>query len=177
MIARQMCFACLVYLSLVLQTSLASDVALGAFQPWLPGVSLALCLMLTDATATLFWAAVLGFGVDCLSGQRLGVHVVVATVVTTGLLMFRTDRRPVGIVAFGTLVLAGTFLWRTLSVLAQGMLDRQMIDAAVISVSGIYSALVAIGLLLVIRFIIDAMGIHRQSGAVQLANRWTMLTG
>src|SRR5436309_3449156 len=86
MMTRHLIVACIVYLALVLQPSLSSDLALIPVRPWLPAIALVACLSLMKTQGSLVWAAVLGLCVDGQAVEQLGIHLILATLISTILL-------------------------------------------------------------------------------------------
>ena len=180
MITRHLAIACLIYTVLVLQPSTTSVFSNVSIRLWLPGLAVVACVLMFDGIASLAWAAVLGFGVDCQSVDKLGVHLVIATLVASVLITIRSDSRSQGPVAVAAFVFGGAFVWRTLAWIAHGLLDGRSIDLTQLAMCACFdavctSAVVAV-LLLTGRMLI---GVFRPQRAlsVSLGNRWSMLTG
>ena len=180
MIARHLVTVCLIYASMVLQSSVSNDVAFGSFRPWLPGVALVACVVMHNRVAGLVWASLLGLGVDSVSADRLGVHVVLVTLVAIGLSMMQQEGRSHGAVYTGVLVLAATSLWRSLSAAIQGILADQRFDFPRVLISafgdGVYTAVLTIVVLLFVRLLTNAIRPQKSSSTIPLTNRWSMLT-
>jgi rod shape-determining protein MreD len=180
MIARHLVIVCLIYMALVFQTSLSNGSNQSAIQPWLPGLALAACVLLTDSSASLVWAGLLGLGVDCLADSHLGVNLIVTILVVSGLVALRRETRSQGIMMIGISLFAGTFLWRTAIATINAHLDRRPIDLSQLIIvpltSAFSSTLIVVSMVIVGRM---AMTIVRgqPTSSVSLANRWSMLTG
>lgn len=180
MIVRQMATACLIYLSLVMQSSLAVELAVYEIKPWFPGIALAACVLLLDGPASVIWAALLGLAVDGLSAERLGLHAIMVTFVATGLLMVRKEIRSMKTMLSGCFVFAGTYAWRGLSVITMGLIGRQPISIHEILIlefgSGVYTALIATSLLLVVALTKRGVQKGSEPPLPVLTNQWSMLT-
>ncbi len=163
-----------------MQPSVPGHLATDLFRPWLPGIVLVASVVLTEGMVSVIWAGILGFGVDCLSIERLGVHLVVATAVAVGIILVRNDERPHGVILFGSLVFSATFLWRSLAAVIHGILDRSAFDFSSVSgfalIEAISTAGLVVGAMLCCRLVIRVLKPKEQSSIV-LANRWSMLSG
>jgi rod shape-determining protein MreD len=180
MIARHLVIACLIYLTLVLQSSFASDLAFHGFRPWLPGIALVACVLLHDGAASLMWSSLLGLAVDSLSAERLGLNVAIATLVAMGLLITRQEIRSFGVVLTGIFVLIGTIGWRVASATTLGLLNEQTLNTPQLLMSelgsGVYTGVVTICLLSLIRGAKNCVRKRGGSSPTVLTNQWTMLT-
>ena len=175
---RHLIIACAIYLALVLQPSLPADGALTTFRPWLPAIALVVCVQMARETASLAWAGVLGLGVDSLSGDRLGIHVVVATLVATGMIAMKSDRRSRSVLQIGILTFGGTFLWLSLVTTIHQLLDHRTLALAETLVfsakNGLSTAGLSLAALLLVRLILNAFR-QQRTASVTLGNRWSML--
>ena len=180
MIARHLLIVCLIYTSLVTQSSLAADVVLFGFRPWFPGIVLMACTLLHQGGNSLVWAALLGLSVDCLSGERLGVNVVTATLVAAGMTSLKTEVPVTGTATIVLFVFTGTIGWRVASATVHCLLANRMIDGLQILISasgsGLYTAIVTLGVLLVVQLPRFAIRSRSRSTPIALTNRWSMLT-
>ena len=171
--------ACLIYISLIAQSCVASDLAFHHFRPWFPGIVLAISVLLHAETAGLIWAGILGLAVDCLSGERLGVNLVISTFVAMGLMMTRHDidsNRPVLLCVF---VFAGTLLWRFVSMSTRAVLDGR--DAMIHDIftiafgDSIYSTVLISALVLSFCLTWKAFARRETTTSITFSNRWAML--
>ena len=180
MILRHMTTACLIYLSLVLQTSLASELTFFEFRPWFPGVALAACVLLHNTTSSVIWASVLGLAIDGLSAERLGLHAILATFVASGLLMARQEIRSFQTMLTGLFVFAGTVVWKSLSAVVLGLIGNQPMAIHESLISGFesaaYTSLIAVSLQLVVSLGQRVLRKRRDSVLPILTNQWSMLT-
>lgn len=180
MIARHLAIACLIYTVLAVQPGLSNDIAAIGFRPWLPGIALVACVLLTNDSASLVWAGVLGFGVDCQSLDRLGVNVVVATIVASGLMRAKSDNRPQGAISVVVLVFVGTFVWRIAGAIVHGLLDGQSFDVVQLvtfaSLAAVGTSVLSLCLSIGGRLLLAA-GTSQRTSARLLNNHWSMLTG
>ena len=171
--------ACLIYLSLVLQSCVASDLAIDTFRPWFPGIVLAVCVLIHDDVAGVVWAGILGLVVDGLGAERLGVNLVVTTFTAVGLLMTRQDTRSNGTVFLGFFVFTGVSIWRLASMTTHATLSgRGMNFHEYLTVAfgdGLYSTVLTIVVALLIRLVWQTLGRRETSTSIALNNRWTML--
>lgn len=178
MIARHLVIVCLIYAALVLQTTAASDFATAGFQPWWPGIVLVMCLVLTDGMASLLWVGLLGLAVDFQSAERPGVHLVLVTLIASGLNLIRSDRQTRGTFSIGAFVFGGTLIWRTAAPLAHAVLDHhsfvlmELVFAAICQAA--CSAVVMVFLLASVRLGMNALRNDSMS-SVGLDNQWSML--
>jgi hypothetical protein len=187
MMTRHLIVACIVYLALVLQPSLSSDLASIPMRPWLPGIALAACLSLIKGSGSLIWAAILGLGVDGQSVEQLGVHLILATLIATMLLTASGDLlrfhshsfSPPGVIITFVGVFSATFVWRFAASVIHSHFDRHTVTLDQIAWSacyvGIGSAVVASVAIMAVRLM--ASSLHgRQATSVALDNQWNMLT-
>ena len=172
--------ACLIYLSLVLQSYLASDLAIDSFRPWFPGIILAIGILLHTEVAGLVWAGILGLALDGLSAERLGVHLVISTVVAMALMMTRHDIHSNRSVLLGVFVFAGSLLWRFVSMTTFAMLagrDADIQASLTIALGdGIYTTVLTTAASLLFGILQTAFGRRDTATSIRLSNRWTMLT-
>ena len=180
MITRHLATACLVYLSVVMQSTIASDLTAFGAKPWFPGMALVACLLLHEGVAFLVWSALLGFFVDGLSPERFGLNIVIATFVAMGLLMAKQEIRSFGAILTGIFVLGGTIGWRIASAVTSGLLSDDPRNIGPLLTTdiemGVYSAMLVFGMFLLLKML-KAMfiGSGRSSQTV-LTNEWMMLT-
>ncbi len=171
--------ACLIYISLVLQSCVSCDMTFHSCRPWFPGIVLAACLLIHDEIAGVVWAGILGLVVDGLGADRMGVHLVVTTVVAAGLLLARQDTRSNGTLLLGPFVFVGTLIWRLASATTQGILDRRDFNLqeslSVAFGDGVYTAVTTVAIGLLIRLFWQASDRHKTSNPIALKNRWSML--
>jgi cell shape-determining protein MreD len=180
MITRHLAIACLIYTVLVLQPSTTSDFAAVSIRLWLPGMAVVACVLMFDGAASLVWAGILGLGIDCQSVDKLGVHLVIATLVVSVLITMRADSRSPGSVAVAAFVFGATFVWRTAAWIAHGLLDGRSIDVSQLGVCASFDAVCTsasvLALSLTGRMLMKAVS-PQQDSSVSLGNRWSMLTG
>ena len=169
----------LIYLSLVLQSCVASDLAIDAFRPWFQGIVLAVCVVIHDDVAGVVWAGILGLIVDGLGAERLGVNLVVTTFTAVGLLMTRQDTRSNGTVLLVFFVFAGTSIWRLASMTTHATLsgrDLNLHEYLTVALGdGLYSTVMTFVVALLIRLVWQASDRRETSTSIALKNRWTML--
>jgi rod shape-determining protein MreD len=172
--------ACLIYLSLVLQSCVASDIAIHSFRPWFPGLVLAACVLRHGNVAGIVWAGILGFAVDGLSAERLGVHLVVTTFVAMGLLVAREESSSYGTMLTGIFVFAGTLIWRLASMTTHATLagrDLNVQETLSITVGdAVYSSAITVVFTMLFLRLWRVSGRGETSTSISLKNRWTMLT-
>lgn len=177
---RHLTIVAMIYLSLVFQPCFAADIDLVSFRPWFPGLAMVACVLLTEGALRLVWVGLLALCVDCLSGDRLGLHVIVATLIATALIVIRADSRSASVALTGMLVFSGTFLWQCTAAIAHGFIDRQPFDLEQLVLpalrDGISTVAIALCVLLTGRLLRNAIRPQRTS-SLPLTNRWSMLTG
>lgn len=178
--ARRLTLACLIYAALAWQPGLETCLREFPFRIWLPGLALAGCLLLAHDSERLVWAGLLGFGIDCLSGQRLGIHLILTTLVGILLSVCIGIRSSPGPLSVGFIVFAGTTLWRGGSAALHGILEGQSSEfvnlARSASADGLLTALIAFVLAFIGRLCVSAAQ-PTQRSSLSLKNRWSMLTG
>ena len=171
--------ACLIYISLVLQSCVASDLEFQSFRPWFPGIVLAVCVVIHDDVAGVVWAGILGLAVDGLAAERLGVHLVVTTLTAVSLLMTRQETRSNLTVLLGGFVFAGTSIWKLASMTTHAILaGRDMNFQEYLTFAfgdGLYSTMMTVAVALFIRMVSQALGRRETSTSIALKNRWAML--
>ncbi len=150
-----------------------------SFRPWFPGIVLAACILRHGEIAGVVWAGILGLVVDGLGAERMGVHLVVTTVVAVGLLMARQDIRSNGTLLLGSFVFVGTLTWRLASTTTQAILDRGEFNVqeylSVAFGDGVYTAVITVVIALSIRLFWQTSGRCDTSTSITLKNRWAML--
>ena len=180
MMMRHLATVCLIYISLVLQSCVASHLAFHSFRPWFPGIGLAIVVLLHTDVAGLIWAGILGLVVDGLSAERLGVHLVVSTFVAMGLLMTRHDVHSNRTVLLVVFVFAGSMFWRIVSMTTHAMLvgrDADLTGLLTIAVAdGLYTSVLTVGIALLICLFQKLFGRRETPKSIMLSNRWAMLT-
>jgi rod shape-determining protein MreD len=179
MIARQLAIACLIYLALVIQPSLGDGLGHSMFRPWLPGIVVVTCVWSLGRSSGLICSALLGLGIDCLSGGKLGIHFIVATIVAMSLMLLRTNARS-PVVVIGMLAFFAAFTWRCMAAVAHASLGHQSFEVnqiiAPAATDGVSTSVLFIGVLLLYRVLITAFQPQPVS-SVALTNRWSMLSG
>ena len=177
---RHLAVACLIYLALAVQPSLGSGLVFPLFRPWLPGIAVVVCVMLTDGAMSFVWPGVLGLAIDSLSGDRLGVHVIAATIVAIAIKTLQPNGWSRSIVVIGAFTLFGTFLWRSMAAMSHSYQYRYAIDLTRCLVpaliEGFSTTALLVGILLTCRLLMNAIR-PRQTSSMSLTNRWSMLTG
>ena len=180
MMVRHLTIACSIYASLVIQASWNPDLILTPFRLWLPGFAFLVCLACTRGIVCLIWSAILGLGVDCLAGDRMGVNVVIVTLLTTGLLFIRSDDRQPTMILHGVLAFVAIVLWRGSALFVRSLLDHQPYEfrtAFTLACSnGLSAAVIVIAVIFLHRLLKNAFS-PRQAATISLTNRWSMLTG
>jgi rod shape-determining protein MreD len=180
MVARHLAVATLVYLSVVVQSSLATSLSINGLVPWFPGIVLIVTILLHADVETLAWSASLGLIVDCLSAERIGTNMVITTFVSASLLFIIPDDRSLGAIMMGIYVFFGTWAWRLLSVVAQDVLENAQLDLFPILLSelgsAIYTAMIAVVTMALMTSIGRSIRKRGESSEMVLTNRWTMLT-
>lgn len=176
---RHLAIAWMVYAALVLQPGASGDIAIRCFCPWIPGIVVVACALVFEGPASLIWAAILGLGVDCLSVNRPGIHLVLATLTVSGIAALRSDHRSAGVISVGVLVFGASFVWRMAASVVNALLDRHPFDIANLASSasgdGGGTALIAIAGMVGWRLTISAFRSQNLS-SISLNNRWSMLT-
>jgi len=176
---RHLAIASLIYVALVLQPGLPVELSMAGARPWIPGMALVLCLMLAEGSASLIWVSILGLGVDCLSGERLGVHIVVATAVAAGLQVFQSSSRFVRPAAVSIAVLTGTFFWKFAVTALHALLAHRTLDwpsvATAASGDAVYTAVLVLLVLIVSRAAWASIFPERLA-QFSILNRWSRLT-
>ncbi len=179
MIISHLATACLIYLSLVLQSCLAGELAFHSFRPWFPGIVLAIGVLLHKEIAGLVWSGIIGLAVDCLSGERLGVHLVISTFVAMGLMVSRHDIQSNRPVSLCVLVFVGSFLWRFVSMATHAVLAGRgavFHDSLTIAFGdSIYSTVLTAAVVLLFCLSLKAFGRRETATSITFSNRWTML--
>lgn len=181
MIARHLAVLCLMYAALTLQPGLGPETNAVQFRLWLPAVVLVAGVILLRGTASLFWAGVLGLSIDCLAGGRLGVNMVIATIVAAGInSLWTTDRDWPGLLTVEMSLFLATVLWRSGAALVDSAIDRRFLPLTSLIQPALVEA-ASTAVFVVVALLPVQLGIwlrRPQDGpAVLLANRWTMLTG
>ena len=176
---RHLLTAGLIYLSLALQSSLAGELLLSHSQPWFPGIMLVVCVILHSGSAGLMWGALLGLGMDCLSNERLGVQVILVTIV--GLMLRSCTRKGAtfGALLTGALIFLATLCWRGLSATTLGLLENQQFHSEWWlkgCKDGVYSALLVTSVLLFMNLLKNGIKRREQTRRTVLTNQWSMLS-
>ena len=181
---RHLLTAGLIYLSLALQSSLAGELLLSHSQPWFPGIMLVVCVILHPGSAGLMWGALLGLGVDCLSGERLGVQVILVTIVGLMLRSCTREGATFGSLRFGslrtgTLIFLATLCWKGLSATMLGLQENQPFCSdwwLAGCKDGVYSGVLVTSVLLFMNFLKNGIKRRDQTRRTVLTNQWSMLS-
>lgn len=179
MMLRHLAIGSLIYLALAIQPGLPVELSVAGSRPWIPGIVLVLCLVMAEGSEALIWSSLLGLGVDCLSGERLGVHVVVTTVVATGLLAFKSSSRFSGPIAASMAVLGAIFLWKLTATGLRAVLGQRAIDWPHLAMASfgdaVYSALLVFLVQMASRAVWASLFPERLV-QFSILNRWSRLT-
>jgi len=176
---RHLLTAGLIYLSLASQSSLAGELSLSHSQPWFPGIMLVFCVMLHPGSAGLMWGALLGLGVDCLSNERLGVQVILVTIVGLMLRSCTREGATFGSLRTGVLIFLATLCWKGLSATTLGLLENQKFHSGwwlKACKDGVYSALLVTSVLLFMNLLKNGIKRRDQTCRTVLTNQWSMLS-
>lgn len=168
----------LIYFSLVAQPALGALLGEQDYRPWLPGISLVVCVLFGADLPAVIWAFALGLSVDCLSIHRLGGHTMIATFLVAFLRQLMGDDRPRGALWFVVYTFAVTFLWLTLSAMVHGFLEGQTVDVANSCLTAGTMALATTALtaaIIVLCGLIRVSVRAQRRSPVMLNNRWSML--
>ena len=180
MIIRQIATASLIYCSLVLQSTSASAIAVYQLRPWFPAMVLVACVSLHKGALGIWWAGVLGLAIDGISGERLGVHLVIATFIASLLSSALQETPSSGALLYGIFVIVATFLWRSSNAITQAWLTGQVIDPLQTMILASGDATYTAGLILILMMSgkLLHIGIVRSEprSTFSLNNQWTMLT-
>ena len=180
MMGRQAIIACLIYLSLVLQASGRDGLTYFGMQIWLPGIAFVACHSLTNGTASLVWSGILGFGLDCLGTEQMGMNLAIITLISLGILLVRSGERQPTILLYGLFGFVSTFLWRAAVLAIHCRLDHQLLPLTSIltmAASNGLSVAVVIVTCRTLQFLLRRGFSPRRTSTVSLSNRWSMLTG
>lgn len=177
---RQTIIACLIYLSLVLQAGLHDGLVYSQFPIWLPGIAFVACHSLTRGTTSLVWSGILGFGLDCLGADQMGMNLVAITLISFATLILRSGERQPTILLYGLFAFVSTFLWRAAVLAIHCRLDHQPLPLesilAMAALNGL-SVAVVIVIYRTLHFLLTRGLSPRRTPTVSLSNRWSMLTG
>ena len=156
-VLRHLGILAMIYLGVVAQCSVVPTETHGLGHPFLPAMMLVLIAATCHPTAAILWAGTLGFVLDGLSTERLGIQLGLAALLALGMQMTHAlwrSRRVVPLVAMTMLVCVA---WRTLSPMVQAVLAGRVVDPHFIVTNAVqdaaWTALVA-GLLLLGRRLI-----------------------
>jgi rod shape-determining protein MreD len=130
----------MIYVGVVAQSSLVPAELAGMGRPFLPALLLVLIAVRCDATASILWSGLLGFVLDGLSTERLGVQLALAAMLGLGLQLMRSmwkSRRLVNLVAT---VMVTCLAWRTLGPMTQAVLAGRTVDPYVVLMDAVQDA-------------------------------------
>lgn len=118
----------MIYLGLVLQTSLVPVESAGVGRPFLPAILMVLIAVGCEATSSILWSGVLGLMVDGLSTERLGIELALAAMIGLGLQWLRPLWRSNSPLALVSMILLTCAIWRIASPMAHAALTDRAID-------------------------------------------------
>lgn len=177
---QQAFIACLIYLSLVLQASWHDASVYSQIPIWLPGIAFVACHSLTRGTSSLVWSGILGFGLDCLGADQMGMNLAIITMISLGTLVLRSGERQPTILLYGLFAFVSTFLWRAAVLAIHCRLDHQTLPlASILAMAALNGLSVAVVIVTsqTLHFLLTRGLSPRRSSTVSLSNRWSMLTG
>lgn len=174
---RHLAIGFLVYLCLAVQPNLVGVLGPCWFRPWVPGMGLIVCATIASGPVVLIWGAILGLGVDCLSGVRLGIHVVSATVATGCFQSLRGQTKASGLFSMSLAAFAAIFIWKSMASALAELSEHRASDfsrdfSTIVQDSSSTTVSLVI-VVLVYRFLMNEIPHDRRSS---LSNRWSMLT-
>lgn len=178
MMWRHLVVGCFVYGALVVQPSVSVNSGNPLLCPWIPGIALIVCGLWLDGSSSLIWSAVLGLGVDCLSGERLGFHVVGATIASVCMQLIRGRSSARGVLSIGPVAFIAITVWRVVSTVLRDVVEHAAVtsqDLARILSECSATTVLFVGTILTLRILANELGLVRDSTA-PLSNRWSMLT-
>ncbi len=164
-------FAALAYLAMIAQTVWPAEAAVRGMQPDFLALLLAGALLVFQRRGALVWCAIAGFLADCLSGERLGVGMFLAVLVTLVLGKFVTPRanRSAVFATFLTFVLVFIFSASLAAIRLALQHERVAVEGLMIGhaiVAG-YSSLIGLVLLVVWRTMKRLVPRPRQTSAAE----------
>ena len=122
----------LIYLGVVAQSSLVPEQLAGMGRPFLPAILLVLIAAWCEATPAILWSGVLGFVLDGLSTERLGVQLALAAMLALGMQLLRSMWSSRNRVSLLAMVLVTGFAWRTLAPMTHAVLTGHVVDPHVV---------------------------------------------
>jgi rod shape-determining protein MreD len=170
---------CLLYLAVVVQTSVVTDLPpMG--RPFLPALMLMVMAAWCHPVVSILWAGFMGFVLDGISTERLGIQLGLAAILALGLQLLRPIWRRRGPVSMTVCTLVVALFWRALSPMTCAVLSGRVVDPHVTLNSalrdGAATAVVALVVFVAGRALIRGGGqaeieAGRPAGRVRLAAR------
>ena len=142
----------LIYLCLVVQSSLIVD--LPEFgRPFLPAVTLVLIVAWSNPAAGIFWSGFLGSVLDCISADRLGIQLGLATILALGLQLLKPLWRSRHALPLAAIALVICAFWRLLSQMTHAVLNGRTVDPHLVLKSAVRDAM-STGIVAIVIFVI-----------------------
>lgn len=169
----------LIYLTVALQSSLLTGEIVGPSRPFLPAITLVAIAVWSSGPAAIVWSGCLGMLLDGLSPERLGVQLLLASLLGLGLQLGKSARRARGLMTLTAAVFAVAMVWRVMSPMTYAVLSGRIVDPAVVVASATSEA----GSTTVVGFILICLSraivfssMTSERNVSELSNRWGMLT-
>ena len=118
----------MIYLGLVLQTSLVPAETAGMGRPFLPAIVLVMIAVWCEATASILWSAILGLLIDGLSTEHLGIELALAAMLALGLQWMQPVWRSHSLLALVSMFMLTCVTWRITAPMTHAVLAGRVID-------------------------------------------------
>ncbi len=130
----------MIYLGVVVQSSLVPGDLAGMGRPFLPALLLVLIAAGCDATPAILWSGVLGLLLDGLSTERLGVQLALAALLGLGLQLMRPLWSSRSVLSLVAMVMLTGLAWRMLAPMTQAVLAGRVVDPQTVLIDAVQDA-------------------------------------
>lgn len=164
----------MIYLGVVAHCSLVPADIMGMGRPFLPAILLVFIAAACHPALAIVWAGFVGFLLDGLSTERLGIQVGLAAMLGLGLQLTHSLWRSRSLVAMIAMSMLACVTWRALSPMTQAILAGRVVDPHSILTDAVqdaaWTAVVAFALMLGLRLISHGPS---ESVVKRPAQRWS----
>lgn len=118
----------MIYLGLVLQTSLVPAETAGMGRPFLPAIVMVMIAVWCEATPSILWSAILGLLIDGISAEHLGIELALAALLAWGLQCLRPAWQSHSLLALVSMFMLTCVTWRIAGPMTHAVLAGRVID-------------------------------------------------
>ena len=118
----------MIYLGVVAHSSLVPADVMGMGRPFVPAILLVFIAAACHPNLAIVWAGFVGFLLDGLSTERLGIQVGLAAMLGLGLQLTQSLWRSRSLIAMVAMSMLVCVAWRALSPMSQAILTGRVVD-------------------------------------------------